>query len=210
MANFRVFNFNQPETWATFLEDFQFWIDGKGSTTDAQKRGLLMESLDADTKRNLKKWIAPRQLRAVPNDELVIILDREITPKINWLVNYSLFHKRVQNEGETGANFLSAINILAEACGFGGSTTRIVLAQFVIGLRDRHLKSQLLNKHSTLTESEALQIDNSGLRKERSGNTVDACAERSSSRRVMDVVLFTLFLMGFLNENRKSKRTCDL
>jgi len=25
-------------------------------------------------------------------------------------------------------------------------------------LRDRHLKSQLLNKHSTLTESEALQI----------------------------------------------------
>ena len=83
MANFRVFNFNQPETWATFLEDFQFWIDGQGSTTDAQKRGLLMESLDADTKRNLKKWIAPRQLRAVSYDELVIVLDREITPKIN-------------------------------------------------------------------------------------------------------------------------------
>ena len=55
----------------------------------------------------------------------------------------------------------------------------------------------------------AFIIDDSGVRKERSGNTVDAFAERSSCRRVMDVVLFTLFLMGFLNENRKSKRTCD-
>jgi len=62
-------------------------------------------------------------------------------------------------------------------------------------------------RHSLATRYE---IDDSGLRKERSGNTVDACAERSSCRRVMDVVLFTLFLMGFLNEYRKSKRTCDL
>jgi len=51
---FRTYQHNHPESWATRLELFQIWLDGRGVSADEQKRGLLSDTLDDTTIRNLK------------------------------------------------------------------------------------------------------------------------------------------------------------
>jgi len=55
MTPFRTYQHNKPETWANHLERFEFWLDGKGVTTDDQKHGLLLDTLDDATIRNTRR-----------------------------------------------------------------------------------------------------------------------------------------------------------
>ena len=133
---FRIYQHNKPESWATHLERFQIWLDGRGVTTDEQKRGLLLNTLDDTTIRNLKNWIQPATLRTMRYEDIVLKLDAKITPTINWFVQYSKLIHRTQQPGESGADFMASIKELAESCNFGDKKARLVLGQFVSGLRD--------------------------------------------------------------------------
>ena len=149
MAFSRVYRHDKPETWAEHLERFQVWLDGRGTTTDDQKRRLFLDTLDDDTVKNLKKWIAPRTLREVTYEKIILKLDEKIVPSINWLVHYSAFVRRKQKDGELGTEFMSDLNTLASPCGF-------VLGQFVYGFGDRVVQSKLIEQFDTITETSAL------------------------------------------------------
>ena len=55
----RTYHHDQPESFAIYLERFQIWLDGKGTTTEDQKRGLILDTLDDGAITALKVWIAP-------------------------------------------------------------------------------------------------------------------------------------------------------
>jgi len=137
------------------LERFQFWLDGGGTTTDDQKRGLFLDTLD-DTKKSQEMAIAPRTLRETTYEQIILKLNEKIAPSINWLVHYSAFVRRKQKDGELGTEFMSDLNTLAAPCGFGAATSRVVLGQFVYELRDRVVQSKLMEQFDTITETSAL------------------------------------------------------
>jgi len=96
MTPFRTYAHGKPETWATHLERFEIWVDGRGITSDEQKRGLLLDTLDDTTIRNLKTWVAPRRICECTYEQIVLKLDEKITPTINWLVRYATLTRRTQ------------------------------------------------------------------------------------------------------------------
>ena len=155
MSFSRTYHHDQPESFANHLERFQIWLDGKGTITEDQKRGLFLDTLDDGAITALKSWIAPRTLREVTYSQIIIKMD-EITPAINWLVHYSALVRRLQKDGESGAKFMSELKTLAASCGFGDATCRVVLGQFVYGLRDREVQARLLEQCATVTADIAL------------------------------------------------------
>ena len=122
MAFNRIYHYDQPESFANHLERFQIWLDGKGTRTAEQKRGLLLDTLDDATVESLKEWIAPATLREVTYDQIVLKLDEKITAALNWLVHYSAFVRRTQRKEKTGTSFLRDLKKLATPCGFNTVT----------------------------------------------------------------------------------------
>jgi len=158
MTPFRTYRHNKPETWANHQERFEIWLDGKGVTTDDQKRGLLLDALDYATICNLKNWISPRTLKESTYQQLVLKLDEKITPSINWLVHFSTLTRRVQKPNESAAEFMAEVKLLADGCGFTSATSRLILGQFVQGLRDVETQTKLLDLHATLNAETALTM----------------------------------------------------
>jgi len=158
MSSFRVYQYNRPETWTEHYEDFESWIDGKGAISPIQKRGLFLDTIDATTKRNLKKWMNVQPLRGdITYQQIVDTLDQHIVPSVNKLVAYSTFINRKQQPSERAATFMAALETLSEPCGFGAAAQVCILGQFVAGLRDRQVQTTLLSRHSNLDTTSALQ-----------------------------------------------------
>ena len=117
---------------------------------------MFLDTLDDATVELLKEWIAPATLREVTYDQIFLTLDEKITPAIYWLVHYSAFVRRTQREGETGTSFMSDFKKLATTCGFNTATNRVVLGQFVYGLRDHVVQAKLIERFATISATDAL------------------------------------------------------
>jgi len=87
-------------------------------------------------------------------EDIVLKLGAKIISSINWFVQYSKSIHRTQQAGES-ADFIKE---LAESCNFSDKKTRLVLGQFVSGLRDPLVQSKLLELHATLTDEIALTM----------------------------------------------------
>ena len=155
------FNFGQPETWPSYLEELTVWFDARGVTTAAQKRGLLHASICEETKRRLKEWVHPRTIVLVDYDELIQIISDNIRPSVNKAAMFKSLVCRFQKETETGAQFMSALHTLAAHLGFGWHTSQLVLYQFKRGLLDKNLQEKLYSD-SALDSTEALDLVTAG------------------------------------------------
>ena len=152
------YTFDKPEALEEHLDDFEFFCDSKGAITADQKRGMLMETLDQPTKRSLRDWLAPTlTLRTATYGQIVAKLREKIQPSVNKFVAWANFTRRKQQDGETGAAFHADLRRLATPCGFEGSEAKLILYQFVTGLRSLEQQQALLSRHTDLTLTEALR-----------------------------------------------------
>lgn len=152
-----TFSFSQPEEWLAFVEDFSLWFYAKGILAPAQKRGLFYNSICEETRRRLKEWIHPLSIALVDYADLIETIAQHIQPAVNQCALFNSLVCRFQKDGESGAQYLSALETLAANLGFGWHTSRLVLFQFKRGLQDQGLQEQLYAK-SEIDSIEALRI----------------------------------------------------
>lgn len=161
MANnvvLRKYQYNKPETWVEHLDNFENHCDSRGTLTDDQKRGLLLETLDDTTKRNLKEWFNVTSLRTKTYEAIKEKLNEKIAPAVNRIVRWAEFKGRTQKLGEPAADFMAELKRLATFCDFGGLQPKLIMYQFASGVRDEALQAKLIREHATLTATKALEI----------------------------------------------------
>ncbi|MCJ8732385.1 hypothetical protein PDJAM_G00210790 [Pangasius djambal] len=70
-------------------------------------------------------------------------LDAHFVARRNVIFERAKFNQRQQETGETVDSFHTALQCLAEYCGYGALHNEMVRDRFVVGLRDKRLSEQL-------------------------------------------------------------------
>nr|XP_019542281.2 uncharacterized protein LOC109413067 [Aedes albopictus] len=113
--------------------------------TDAEmKKAYLITLLDAAMFSELKLLVSNRDLELVPYEEIVQRLrDRYDRKECDFILRYK-FNNRVQQSTETVQDFIHAVKLQSEVCGFGNFKETAIVDRVVFGIRDKVLQRRLL------------------------------------------------------------------
>ncbi|CAI5782902.1 Hypothetical predicted protein [Podarcis lilfordi] len=113
------------------------------------KRALFLTVCGSEVFETARALAAPLAVQAAPWDTLTEKLKGHYTPKVSRIVARHVFHHRIQTEGETTSEFLSALRKAAYHCEFWDLDDAL-LDRIVCGVRDEKLQCHFLAK-SNLT-----------------------------------------------------------
>lgn len=113
--------------------------------TDAEmKKAYLITLLDAAIFSELKLLVSNQDLKLVPYEEIVQRLRDRCDRKECGFVLRCRFNNRVQQPAESMQDFIHAVKLQAEFCGFGSFKQTAIVDRIVFGIRDKVLQRRLL------------------------------------------------------------------
>ncbi|EEC05064.1 transposon, putative [Ixodes scapularis] len=144
------------ENWTNYVERLEAYFDASGVKDDGRKRSILISALSPEVYARLRSLVAPNKPRDETFDTIVKVLTQHLSPEPSEIYETFRFQSRVQNEGESVADYLAELRRIADHCGFGDALERNLRDRFVIGLREKTVQRILLAKPKKLTLKEAL------------------------------------------------------
>ena len=91
-------------------------------------------------------------------NDVVAKFDEHFRVRQNVIFEHVRFNKRVQLEGESAEQYITALYHLAETCNYGEMKSEMIRDRLVVGIRDENL-SQQLQTDSELTLEKAKKKD---------------------------------------------------
>lgn len=148
----------------------------------AMKRNMLLHYMGAETYNLLCDHLSPEDPEAKTYDEIVTLLEQYFDPEPLEMVELWKFRQRMQREGETVAEYITALQREAKYCGFGDYLQKGLRNQLVFGLRNQRIRSRLIEEKG-LTFDKAKQI---ALSMEASGEGAEVLNRRMQEVNLMD------------------------
>lgn len=121
-------------SWSSYEERLASFLRANHVPETDQVDAFL--SLIGPTTYNLLKSLTAPQLPVTKSfDELTQLLRDHLEPKPSVIAERARFHRRIQEEGETIAQFVAALRTLARTCDFGTFLDESLRDRFVCGMR---------------------------------------------------------------------------
>ncbi|KAM7315470.1 uncharacterized protein ISCGN_005253 [Ixodes scapularis] len=142
-------------SWSSYEERLASFLRANHVPETDQVDAFL--SLIGPTTYNLLKSLTAPQLPVTKSfDELTQLLRDHLEPKPSVIAERARFHRRIQEEGETIAQFVAALRTLARTCDFGTFLDESLRDRFVCGMRRVDIQRALFAEDKTLTFQKAV------------------------------------------------------
>ncbi|XP_048482870.1 uncharacterized protein K02A2.6-like [Plutella xylostella] len=150
----------KTDKWCEYKERLLCALDAAGVSAepaDEQKaRSLFLSQCGKDTYSLIVSLLVPKRPTSVGFYDILLVLDKFYEPEVNEILEAGKFHKRLQIQGESVQDFVSAISLMAAKCNFV-DLKRQLRDRLVLGVRDDRLRRDLL-KTTDLTYERAVQL----------------------------------------------------
>ena len=176
MAKFDMEPFNKGlMQWARWVKRFE----GAMSVFEVKsnnKKAMLLHYMGVDSYNLLCDHISPEEPEDKTYEQIVKCLDELFDPKPLEMVELWKFRQRLQTEGETVTEFITALQKVAANCDFGQYLTKALRNQLVFGVRNPRIRNRLIEERN-LTLEKAKQI---ALAMEAAGDGAEVLNSRSA------------------------------
>ena len=149
--------------WRRWKRSFEFFIEAKGITKDAQKQALLLHCAGQDVQ---DIFVTLSDNGPAPDGETqyakaMRLLDAHFLPQVNIPFERHQFRQAKQEESETADQFVTRLFQLSENCDFGTSKEEQIRDHLIDKRRSHDLRKKLLAVSGKLTLQKARDITRS-------------------------------------------------
>ena len=144
------------ETVTAYLERFQMFISANSIETDKVVPTLLTV-LGSTHYTLLRGLVSPELPKDKSYDELVELMKKHYDPEPIIIAERFHFYRRDQKTGESIADYLASLRLLASRCKFGTFLTEALRDKLVCGMQSDNIQKVLLTK-ANLTLDKAVEI----------------------------------------------------
>lgn len=120
---------------------------------EAKRKSHFMNLCGPFVYSQLKLLLNKDALAKATYDEIVVKLKQKLDKTEPDLVQRFRFSHRVQQPDESAEDFVQAVKLQAEFCGFGQFKSVAIQDRILAGLRNEHLKQLLLKEDNLTVES---------------------------------------------------------
>uniref|UniRef100_A0A8D8RAE7 CCHC-type domain-containing protein n=1 Tax=Cacopsylla melanoneura TaxID=428564 RepID=A0A8D8RAE7_9HEMI len=166
-SNLCFTEFKEGESITNFVHRLETFMTLKGNVDDKTKVYILLHALTPQIHQKLYDICAPENPKTSSYDNLVQILKNHLDPKPSVCTLQHKFISRVQGEEEKVLDFATELRKLCADCQFNCSMCKhsvsdmLLRLQFVRGLRNKEIRTRLLQEKSDFTFQHALDIASS-------------------------------------------------
>ena len=131
--------------WRRWKRSFEFFIEAKGITKDAQKQALLLHCAGQDVQDIFVTLsdTGPAPDGETPYAKAMRLLDAHFLPQVNIPFERHQFRQAKQEESETADQFVTRLFQLSENCDFGTSKEEQIRDQLIDKCRSHDLRKKL-------------------------------------------------------------------
>ena len=165
------------ETWSSYIERFELFVECNGIEQN-KKVSTFLTVVGVKTYSLLRDLCTPDKPSTKSFNALVELIQKHLFPTPSFIAERYRFSKRVQQDGETAAEYIANLKKMTTYCDFGASLNDYLRDRLVSGIRSETAKQRLLSEAS-LTLDQAVKIVTS---LEQAEKSAAALAIRSSDR----------------------------
>lgn len=107
------------ESWINYVERLEAFFEANDVTSDSKKKSILISVLNPETYARLRSLLAPSKPKDETYDTIIRVLTQHLSPEPSEIYETFRFQTRVQNSGESVADYLAELRKIADHCGFG-------------------------------------------------------------------------------------------
>ena len=142
---------------ANVCRAFRTVFCGKRYHNRRQESGSIVNSGGPEAYGLIRDLLTPDKPANKSYDEIVAAMKDHLNPKPLVIAERYKFHKRVQKEGESVAQYLASLRKLAEKCEFGEFLDQALRDKLVCGMQNEMIQRRLLTEKE-LTAARAYEI----------------------------------------------------
>ncbi|XP_049272019.1 uncharacterized protein LOC125758642 [Rhipicephalus sanguineus] len=134
-------------SWDEYVERLEMYCEANKLSKDEEKRAVLLSSCGEETYSLIVTLVKPERPTAAAYEKIKKAVREHMHPKPSVLCGRFLFYKRNQAQGESVADYVTALRRLAENCGFGDDTLpmdEMMRDRFVFGISNEAVQQRLL------------------------------------------------------------------
>jgi transposase InsO family protein len=192
VKNPEPFNFSSPSEWPKWRKRFERFRIASGLNTKGEEEQVnMLIYLMGDQADDI---LLSFQLSADDQKKYKAVIDKfegHFVLRRNVIYERAKFNSRVQREGETVDDFITALYSLAEHCEYKTLHDEMIRDRIVVGVRDRRLSEKLQLDNSLTLEkaigsarqSEAVKREQQELHGEEQKPQIDRVGSSSSSQQ---------------------------
>lgn len=155
----RIPHFNSYfDDWYRFIEQVENYFQYSDITDKEKQKYLLLNSLQEGTYGTLRTICYPNSVKSMEYGDLCKILENQFGNKSSMYKNRIEFYRSEQNENETIDEWWTRLKSLSIGCQFGLELGRIILDQFITGLKPSPILERMLHERVPITIEEALDL----------------------------------------------------
>lgn len=136
------------EAWPLYVERLKQFFEANDVTDAGKQRAILLSVCGADTYKLISSLVAPAKPGDKTFDELISIAKDHFNPLPSAIVQRYKFNTRIQQQGETTAEFVAELRRLAQHCEYGATLEDMLRDRLVCGIKDERVQRRLLSEPS--------------------------------------------------------------
>ncbi|XP_037505854.1 uncharacterized protein K02A2.6-like [Rhipicephalus sanguineus] len=168
MASFVIqppdaFDFSSPNEWPKWKQRFERFRTSSGLCVKPEQRQVdALLYIMGEQAEEIYATFALSEESSKKFDAVVEQLDKYFIPRRNVIFERARFNTRLQQDGESAEDFVTALHTLSKDCEFGALREEFVRDRLVVGIKDKQLSARLqLDAELTLQKAldSVLQIE---------------------------------------------------
>lgn len=144
------------DSWVEYIERMEHYFDANG-ITGSKKKSVLLTVVGAKTYKLIKTLLAPNKPGDKSFEEIVCLVKQHECPKPSAIVQRFKFNSRKQQAGESVADFVADLRLIAEHCNYDSKLEEMLRDRIVCGIQDIRTQRRLLSEKG-LDFTKALEI----------------------------------------------------
>ncbi|XP_037507733.1 uncharacterized protein K02A2.6-like [Rhipicephalus sanguineus] len=105
---------NEEESWINYVERLEAFFEANDVTSDSKKKSILISVLNPETYARLRSLLAPSKPKDETYDTIIRVLTQHLSPEPSEIYETFRFQTRVQNSGESVADYLAELRKIAD------------------------------------------------------------------------------------------------
>ena len=147
------------EDWTSYVERLDFYFVANDVSSDVKKRAILLSACGASTFKLIRSLIDSDKLNSTPYKDLVAKVKEYYDPKPSSIVQRHNFNKRIRQPGESIAEYVAALQQLAEHCDYGDSLNDMLRDKLVCDVNHKAIQQNLMAQNpAELTFAKAIEL----------------------------------------------------
>ena len=188
----------RPETedWTVYAERVGHYFTANDITDDSKKRAIFLSVCGPSTYGLIRSLVAPKTANNHSYTELVELVKKHYNPRPSGITQRFKFNSRVQQPGETVAEYVAELRKVSEHCDFKDTLEDMPRDRLVWGIADPRIQHRLLAEDKlTFTKAQelaqAMELAAKDIKETQGGATsqsITGCRVRGAQPKALRVV----------------------